>query len=180
MILCLRGIKGSRVLGLGARDNQQYRSLPFPIMASWESSPSPTLAVLLVLFWCHLFDVYGFSFKPTSTWVCRKVVVKHSINPKWIIIYITPNWVPNLHEKLTKSITTGRSNYNWFEHCSESEKFYLVIICPNSHEKVTKGENTGIVHLGVGSKICWQSLCWPLGSHIGDMKRILILTRHGK
>ena len=34
---------------------------------SWESSPFPALPVLQVLFCCNLFNVSGFSFKPTSS-----------------------------------------------------------------------------------------------------------------
>ena len=51
------------------------------------------------LFWCNLFDIAGVLwrfFKPTSSsssssstqfsqeWVCRKLVIKHSINPKFL------------------------------------------------------------------------------------------------
>ena len=64
------------------------------------SRPLPALPVLRVLFWCNLFDVSSSVFwlffqanfilinhphqpslAKSEWWVCRKVVVKHSINP---------------------------------------------------------------------------------------------------
>ena len=79
--------------------NLPFPSLQFTIMKSWESSPLPTLPVIRVSFFLLYFYVSSVfwlffqvnlilinhphrpSLAKSEWWVCRKVVVKHSINP---------------------------------------------------------------------------------------------------
>ena len=132
------------------------RYIDWTIMAKFESSPFPALPVLRILIWCNLFDAFSviwfFSQEWVDWWMCRRVVVKHSINP---------------NEAMKQPLTENTHHVDLYQkYVMPSKKFIMTLKSSSwsrSYVTVADPRGGGVNEVPAHGKIAF--ICWRIVSN---------------